>query len=75
MRVLQKFIFMFAMIVGLSVVSFAQKQDPKKPPPKPPPPVINPGDNKKPPKDDNKKPHKPDSAMIFSATVRSDDTA
>ena len=61
MKVLQKIIFTFAMVLGLSLAVSAQKDDPKKPPPKPPPPVIYPG--QKPPKSDDK-PKKP--GMIFT---------
>ena len=55
MRVLQKILLTFAMVAGLSVAAFAQKEDPKKPPPKPSPPVVNPAPTKPPP--DPKKPH------------------
>lgn len=61
MRVLQKILFTFAMIAGLSFAVAAQKEDKK--PPKPPPPVINPGEGKKPPKNDDK-PKKPSIALI-----------
>ena len=63
MRVLQKILFTFAMVVGLSVAAFAQKDDPKKPPPKEKPPVVNPAPTKPPP--DSKKPKKPASALVI----------
>jgi len=59
MKVLQKLLFTFAMIAGLSLAVSAQKD---KPPPKPPPPVVTPGD-KKPPKGDDK-PKKPNSGVV-----------
>lgn len=61
MRVLQKILFTFALIAGLSFAVVAQKEDKK--PPKPPPPVINPGEGKKPPKNDDK-PKKPTEALV-----------
>jgi len=55
MKVLQKILFTFAMVIGLSFAVSAQKNDDqKKPPPKQPPPVIKPSENKKPPKNDDK---------------------
>ncbi len=56
MRVFNKILFTSAMVVGLSLSAFAQKDD-KKPPPKPQPPVVNPQPKNPPPKDD--KPKKP----------------
>lgn len=61
MKELQKILFAFAMVIGLSMAVAAQKEDPKKPPPKPPPPVIKPGEGKKPKED---KPKKPGMAFI-----------
>lgn len=61
MRSMKKILFTFAMVAGLSVGAFAQK-DEKKPPPKPSPPVVNP-QPKPPPKDD--KPKKPGTAVAF----------
>ena len=54
MRVLQKILFTLAMVVGLSVVGFAQKDDQKKVP-KQAPPVITPAPKPPPKKDDKKK--------------------
>ncbi len=61
MKVLQRILLTFAIVLGLSLAVSAQRDGPKKPPPKPPPPVINP-EGKKPPKDD--KPKKPSFALI-----------
>lgn len=62
MRVLQKMLFTFAMVVGLSIAASAQnRDDQKKPPPKPAPPVVNPAPTKPPPN----KPKKSDSAIIM----------
>ncbi len=60
MRVLQKILFLLAMIAGMSAVSYAQKD--KKPPPKETSPVVNPKPKNPPPKD---KPKKPGEAMAF----------
>jgi hypothetical protein len=62
MRVLQKILFTFAMVAGLSIAVFAQKEDDKKPktPPKSSPPVVNPAPTKPPPN----KSKKSDNAMI-----------
>ena len=55
MKVLQKILFAFVMVAGLSVAISAQKDDQKKPPKDPP--VINPGKPQPPPpKDPPKKP-------------------
>lgn len=62
MRSMKKILFTFAMVAGISVGAFAQK-DEKKPPPKPSPPVVNP--QPKPPPKDNEKPKKPDNAFAF----------
>lgn len=65
MKVLQKILCTFAMVIGLSMAVSAQKtDDQKKPPPKPPPPVINPG--QKPPKPDDK-PKKPGMAFVVAS--------
>lgn len=64
MRVLQKILFTFAVVLGLSLAVSAQREDPKKPPPKPPPPVIKPGEGKKPPKNEDKK--KPSIELIVA---------
>jgi hypothetical protein len=53
MKVLQKILFTFAVVLGLSLGVFAQKDDPKKPR-KPTPPVITPAPDKPPPKKDDK---------------------
>jgi len=66
MKVLQKILFTFAMVVGLSLAVSAQKDDQKKHPPKQPPPVINPGENKKPPKNEGK-PKKSSAEFIIAA--------
>lgn len=63
MRVIKKILFTFAMVVGLSVAAFAQK-DPKPPPPKEKPPVVTPQPKNPPPKD-NPKPIKPGMAMVI----------
>ena len=59
MKVLQKILFTFAMVIGLTIAATAQN-DPKKPPPKDPPPVINPQPKNPPPqKPPEPKPIKP----------------
>ena len=68
MRVLQKILFTFAMVVGLSLAVSAQKDDPKKPPPKEKPPVVNPAPTKPPP--DSNKPKKPASAFVIWKSER-----
>ena len=60
MKVLQKILITFAMVIGLSLAAFAQKED-KKPPPKGTPPVVTP--QPKPP--DPNKPKKPELAVIY----------
>ena len=55
MRVLQKILFSFVMVVGLSIAVSAQKDEQKKPPPKQTPPVITPAPTKPPKKDDKSK--------------------
>ena len=42
MKVLQKILFTFFFMLGLSLTAMAQKDDTKKPPPKEVPPVVNP---------------------------------
>jgi hypothetical protein len=49
MRVLRKTLFICAMVAGLSLAAFAQRDDKKPPPKKDPPPVINPGSKNPPP--------------------------
>lgn len=63
MRVLHQILITFVMIAGMSLAVSAQKEDKKPRPPKPPPPVINPREDKKPPKNEDK-PKKPGMAMI-----------
>lgn len=63
MRVIQKILFTFALVAGLSFAAFAQKDDKKPIPPKPRPPVVNP-QPKDPPKE-NPKPIKPGMAMAI----------
>ena len=65
MRIIQKFIFTFAIAACMTLAVSAQKNDDqKKPtPPKPPPPVINPGEGKKPPKGEDK-PKKPSYSLL-----------
>ena len=65
MRVLQKILFTLAMVAGLSIAAFAQKDEPKKPPPKGNPPVVTPG-IKKPPKGDDK-PKKSSTDVMIAA--------
>ncbi|MFT3744508.1 MAG: hypothetical protein QM785_09440 [Pyrinomonadaceae bacterium] len=65
MRVIQKFLFTFAMVAGLSIAAFAQKEE-KPRPPKPTPPVVTPPVKNPPPKESEKpKPIKPGSAMVI----------
>ena len=54
MKVLQKILFTFAIVAGMSLAVSAQKDDPKKPPKKDPPPVITPAPDKRPPRKDDK---------------------
>ena len=63
MRVIQKILFTFAIVAGLSVAAFAQK-DPKPPPPKETPPVVIPKPKSPPPKE-NDKPKKPGNGMAI----------
>ena len=49
MKMLQKILFTFAVVAGLSIAVFAQKDEQKKPPPKQTPPVITPAPAKPPP--------------------------
>jgi len=65
MKLIKKLLFAVVMMVGLSVAAMAQKDDQKKLPPKNPP-VINPGQDKKPPKENPPKgngPKKPGNAF------------
>lgn len=50
MKILRQVLFMFAVVMGLSLAVSAQKDDQKKGPPKDKPPVIKPERDKKPPK-------------------------
>ena len=68
MKILKQLLFTFAIVVGLSLTAFAQKDNQEKPIRKPEPPVVNPGD-KKPPKErpsEGDKPKKPNT--IFAKT-------
>lgn len=49
MKVIQKILLTFAMVLGLSFAAFAQKESPK-PPPKEKPPVVTPQPKNPPPK-------------------------
>lgn len=60
MKVLQKIIFTFAMVIGLTLGVSAQ-DDTKKPPPKDPPPVVTPQPKPSPP--DSNKPKKPNYSL------------
>lgn len=64
MKVLQKILFTFAMVAGLSFAVMAQKDDQKKPPPKEKPPVVVIPPKNNPPPDSNK-PKKPGMAFIL----------
>ncbi|MBV9216783.1 MAG: hypothetical protein JO053_11455 [Acidobacteria bacterium] len=66
MKVVRNILITAAMVAGLSIAAFAQKDGDKKPPPKNPPPVINPSGPKPPPPKDTK-PKKPggDEAVSF----------
>ena len=65
MKIVKQLLFTFAIVIGFSLTTFAQKDDQKKPPKNPP--VINPGD-KKPPKGekppDGDKPKKPSAILV-----------
>ena len=67
MKVLEKILISAAMIVGLSVGAYAQKDGGKKPPPKDPPPVVTPQPKnppqQRPPSDG--KPKKPSATLLF----------
>ena len=63
MRYIQKILFTFAMVLGLSFAAFAQK-DQKPPPPKEKPPVVTPQPKNPPPKE-SEKPKKPAEAMAL----------
>ena len=66
MRVLEKTLIIIAMVIGLSVGAYAQK-DGKKPPPKDPPPVVTPQPKDPPqrPPSDGKKPKKPSGVLFW----------
>jgi len=67
MKVVQKTLLTFLMVVGLSLAVSAQKDGgPKKPQPKPSPPVVTP--QPKPPPDSNK-PKKPGMAFFGFVSV------
>ena len=66
-KFLERSVMCLAMVFGLSIAAFAQKDGPKKPPPKDPPPVVTPQPKpppQNPPRDDNK-PKKPSAQIIF----------
>ena len=68
MKFLEKILISIAMIVGLSVGAYAQKDGGKKPPPKDPPPVVTPQPKNPPtqrPPSDGNKPKKPASGLLF----------
>lgn len=66
MRVLQRILFTFAMVVGLTLSVSAQK-DPKKPtPPKQDPPVVTPQPKNPPKENPPDKPKKPAFAVVAS---------
>ncbi len=67
MRFIQKILFTFAIVVGLSVAVSAQKGDPKKPPPKGTPPVVTP--QPKPPPRENPPPDKPKKPVMIALAV------
>jgi hypothetical protein len=71
MRNLREIIFMFVMVVGLSLSVSAQKDDQKRPP-KDPAPKVNPGE--KPPRGNPppKDPKKPGMEMYLAAAKRED---
>ena len=72
MNTLKQILFIFAVIIGLSIAASAQKNDDqKKPPPKDPPPVVNPRQDKPPPRErprEGDKPKKP--GMAYSIAQR-----
>lgn len=67
MKVLQKILFTFAMVIGLSLAAMAQSHDDtKKPtPPKQDPPVVTPQPKNPPPRNDPRPPKKPGIAFIL----------
>lgn len=71
MKLLKQLFFTFAVIAGLSITGFSQKDGDKKPPPKEKPPVVTP-QPKNPPPEQNK-PKKPNSE--FSVIWKRDDRA
>jgi hypothetical protein len=74
MKFLKHTLFLFGLMVGLSLAVFAQRDDQKKPPPKEKPPVVTPQPKNPPPKEDPRKPKKPDfaSAVVFAALRTND---
>ncbi|MEO6050451.1 MAG: hypothetical protein ABIP78_03870 [Pyrinomonadaceae bacterium] len=68
MKVLQKILFTFGMVVVLTFAVSAQKNDQKKPPPKGDPPVVTPQPKPPPPREnpppDSNKPKKPGFSII-----------
>lgn len=67
MKWVEKILFSCAMVVGMTICTYAQK-DGKKPPPKDPPPVVTPQPKNPPPQrppSDGNKPKKPSSTILF----------
>jgi hypothetical protein len=60
MKFLRFTIYTFALIIGFSLTSLAQKPTPKDPPPKKDPPVVVVKDKDKPKDEKKDKPNKPD---------------
>ena len=69
MKILKKLLMCSAMVAGLSIAAFAQKDDQKKPPPKGNPPVVTP-QPKNPQRPDDKKPKKPSAILTY---IRNED--
>ena len=67
MRVIQKILLTFAMVVGLSLAVWAQKDNPKKAPPKGTPPVVTPQPKPPPRETPKEKPKKDKPAFSFLA--------
>ena len=69
MRILQRTLISIAMVSGLSIGAYAQKEG-KKPPPKDPPPVVTPqpkGPPQQRPPYDGKKPKKPNGILFWKS--------
>lgn len=74
MKTLKYTLFTFALVIGFSITSFAQKPTPKDPPPKPDPPVVVVKEkDKDKPKDENKeKPKKPNEFVALITVLEID---